>query len=64
VELDIGSQPETRNGDIPWYVTDTARVRNATGWQPQRDLDSIFDEIFDWLRENEVLLAPFFGGKG
>ena len=34
--LTLGSDPVTRAADIPYYVTDTASVTEATGWSPSR----------------------------
>ena len=42
--------------DIPWLVMDSARAHNELGWKPQRNLQSILEEIAahakahpDWL---------------
>lgn len=56
--LDIGSDPETRPADIPWYVTDNAATTRATGWSPRRSVPSILDEIFVWLNEHRIRLEP------
>ena len=56
--LDIASDPETRDADIPLYITDNSRVREVTGWLPKRSPESIIEEIVDWLREHEALLRP------
>jgi len=43
--------------DVPWMVMDSSRAFRELGWQPERSLDSILDEIAthacqhpDWLR--------------
>jgi len=33
-------------------------VTAETGWRPRRTLDVLFDDVFAWLRENEVRLRP------
>jgi CDP-paratose 2-epimerase len=56
----IGSDPETSPVDIPVYITDTRRIRNATGWKPRRDLNTIFGDTLQWIRENESQLYNLF----
>ena len=50
-ELLPASSPETHPSDIPYYVTDNTRVREATGWSPKITVDEILDEVFQWLKE-------------
>lgn len=56
--IDIGSDPETRAADIPWYVADNAVATAALGWRPERTVPMILDEIFAWLRANRPQLEP------
>ncbi len=52
------SDKTTRAADIPYYVTDNAAVTAETGWKPQRSVDNILDEIFDWLGQYRAELEP------
>ncbi len=52
----IGSVPETREFDIPSYVTDNTAVTAATGWTPTRGVDVVLDDVFGWLREYRAVL--------
>ena len=54
----IGSDPETRAADIPWYVTDNAQVTAATGWRPVRGAEEIVNDIFGWLEAHSAELQP------
>lgn len=56
--LEIGSQPDTRPGDVPWYVTDNAEVTASTGWTPKRTVDSLLDDVFEWLEAHREALRP------
>lgn len=56
--LEIGGVAETRDADIPWYVTDCARVTAATGWRPTRPVERIVDDIARWLVDNRARLEP------
>lgn len=54
----MGIQPETRDADIPWYVTDNTRVSAATGWTPKRDVPGLVGDICRWLAEHRTRLEP------
>lgn len=56
--IDIASVPENRNADIPYYVTDNAKVRAATGWAPRKKPEAILTDIVRWLRDNQDILKP------
>ncbi len=56
--LDIAGVAETRDADIPYYVTDHGRVTAATGWTPVRGMERIVDDIARWLVDNRVRLEP------
>jgi CDP-paratose 2-epimerase len=59
--LQIGSDPETHQSDIPWYITDTTAVRQATNWQPTRDLATILTDVHRWLLAERPRLEPILG---
>ena len=61
--LQVGSVPHTRAADIPWYVSDCSRACEEWGWSPQKSVDDIFDDIFDWLLEYKDQLYPILGPK-
>ena len=50
--LNFASNPETHPADIPYYVTDNARVTQATGWAPKKSVEDILEEVFRWLRDH------------
>jgi len=54
----IAENPRTRPADIPIYITDTAKVRQATGWHPRRNPEAILIEITGWIEANRELLRP------
>jgi CDP-paratose 2-epimerase len=56
--LVLGSDPATHPADIPYYVTDTKAVSEATGWLPTRSVEAILDEVFDWLARHRAELEP------
>lgn len=57
----VGRGPSDRPGDLALYMTDNARVTEALGWKPQRDLTTIFNDSYQWLLEHEEILRPILG---
>ena len=39
--IELGRTPETRDADIPFYVSDCQAVTHTTGWMPTRLLDKL-----------------------
>lgn len=58
----LGEDPNVRPGDIPWYVTDASRAREAFGWQPRRSMEKIVADLATWLRAHSEMLRPFLAG--
>ncbi|MBD3280481.1 NAD-dependent epimerase/dehydratase family protein [Candidatus Dojkabacteria bacterium] len=50
--IEIGSIPETRPADIPWYVTDSSRASRDFSWTPTRRILDIVKNIYEWLKED------------
>jgi len=59
-KISISSIHQTRQADIPYYVTDCRRVQEATGWFPKRTLKDIVCDICSWLEKRETVLRPIF----
>jgi CDP-paratose 2-epimerase len=49
---------ETRQGDIPLYITDNTLVTEITGWKPKHNIKSIVTDIYNWIHTNETQLKP------
>jgi CDP-paratose 2-epimerase len=54
--IEIGRVAETRDADIPYYVSDCSAVKDATGWQPRRNLRTILEDVQRWLVDNRHLV--------
>ena len=63
VECDITSRSETRPHDIRYYVSDTRKVQQATGWAPTRTLEQIVQETAQWVLDHKCLLEQVRGGS-
>jgi CDP-paratose 2-epimerase len=54
-----GSRPELirdawRTGDQRYYVSDTRRLMDSTGWAPRVGVDEGLARLYAWLREDRV----------
>ena len=51
---------ENRPADVRLYLTDNARVTADLGWAPRKPPRQTLAEIFEWIRDNERLVAPLW----
>jgi CDP-paratose 2-epimerase len=59
--IDLTSDPATRPSDVPFYVTDSTCVKEASGWSPTRSVSMILDEVLEWLTDERAVLEPILG---
>lgn len=57
-KITIESITETRQADLRIFITDNNRIEQETGWTPKKSVETIFQDIFSWIRENEEQLKP------
>ncbi|MGK4566552.1 GDP-mannose 4,6-dehydratase [Flavobacterium sp. 3HN19-14] len=55
-KIKIASETETRPADLRIFVTDNSKIENETGWKPKRSVESVFQDIFEWIKANETQL--------
>lgn len=60
-KIPIASVAETRQADIPYYMSDCRRVQEISGWKPCMDIRKIVRDIYSWLSEHEANLRPILG---
>ena len=60
-EVPIERVPETRQGDVPIFIADCARLFERTGWRPSRDPHRTLADIHEWTAANESSLAEALG---
>jgi CDP-paratose 2-epimerase len=51
--IEVAETSEERQGDVPVYISDCARLFEHTDWRPQRDARTILSDIHEWIRANE-----------
>ena len=56
--VEIGSILETRDADIPFYVSDCSLLTKGVNWAPRRSLRVILEDIARWLVDNRRQLEP------
>lgn len=54
-KLQIGSVKETRQADVPYYVSDS-RKAGEKGWKPLKSNKTLVEETFSWISRNETIL--------
>ncbi|MGO9753605.1 MAG: NAD-dependent epimerase/dehydratase family protein [Solirubrobacteraceae bacterium] len=52
----VGSEVDTRPGDVPVYVSDCAKLSTLTDWRPRRDARTVLADIHGWVLANEAAL--------
>ena len=57
-KLELGRVSETRDADIPFYVSDYQAVTRTTGWTPNRSLDQLLEDVWSWLVDERAQLEP------
>jgi CDP-paratose 2-epimerase len=48
---------ETRQGDVPIYLSDCARLFNLDGWRPTRSAEDVLRDINDWIAADPERIA-------
>ncbi len=59
-KCDIGSIAQTKDADIPFYVSDNSKVMQLLPWQPQISVEHLVEDIYQWLHKNQTMLKPIF----
>jgi CDP-paratose 2-epimerase len=59
-KIPIDSVIETRQGDVPIFITDSSKIMKATEWKPQKDARMTLIEIYDWINYHHAILNDIF----
>ena len=60
-EVPIETDPETRHGDVPLYVSDCTRLHARTDWRPRRDARRVLAEIHAWVESDPEAIREALG---
>lgn len=55
-KIQIDEVAETRTADLRIFVTDNSKIQNEIGWKPKKSVEIVFQDIYDWIKENEKQL--------
>lgn len=55
-KIQIDEVLETRTADLRIYVTDNSKIETEIGWRPKKSVETIFKDIYLWIKENEKQL--------
>jgi len=55
-KIKIDSEVTTRPADLRMFITDNTLIENQIGWKPKRSVEKVFEDIYDWIKENESKL--------
>jgi CDP-paratose 2-epimerase len=56
-EVAITPVAETRQGDVPIYLSDCARLFELDEWRPRRGAEQVLADIHDWIAADEERIA-------
>jgi CDP-paratose 2-epimerase len=56
-EVPIAPVAETRQGDVPIYLSDCARLFELDQWRPQRSGEQILGDIYEWIASDPERIA-------
>jgi CDP-paratose 2-epimerase len=54
--VDIRPDPQQRQGDLRFFITDNARVTQRLGWRPQRGVRQLLTELDRWVCDHSAQL--------
>lgn len=60
-EVEIESVAETRQGDVPVYISDCRELFARTKWRPRRSAEDTLRDIHTWVASNEDALPEALG---
>jgi CDP-paratose 2-epimerase len=56
-EVPVEPVEETRQGDVPVYLSDCARLFSLSEWRPRRDAERVLADIHAWIATDEERIA-------
>ena len=57
-KIAIESITDTRQADLRIFITDNTLIEHESGWTPEKSVETIFQDIYNWIRDNEAQLKP------
>jgi len=57
-KIKIESEIQNRPADLRIFITDNSSIEKEIGWKPRKNVETIFSDIFTWIKTNEEQLRP------
>ena len=54
--ISIGAELQNRPADLRVFISDNSKIENEIGWKPRKDVETIFSDIYAWIKANEEKL--------
>ena len=58
-KLSITKIKKTSKFDIPYYITDNAKVKKTYKWKPEKNIKNILDDVHYWILNNPKIRKYF-----
>ena len=58
-KISINKIKKTSIFDIPYFVTDNSKIYSFYKWKPSKNIDTILNDIYKWLKKNKNLKGYF-----
>jgi CDP-paratose 2-epimerase len=58
--IPISSNLQNREADLRIYMGDNQKITQVSGWKPNKSVEMIVSDSFDWLRSNEKIVKSIF----
>ena len=58
-KIKISKKPKTSIFDIPYYVSNNAKIKKFYNWKPARNVDQILKDIYKWISKNKTVRNYF-----
>ena len=59
--IQVSSQPETSDVDVPLYVSDCSKIESQVNWCPRYSVEDTVSSIHDWAQSNRSVLREVIG---
>lgn len=55
-KIHIDEVAETRTADLRIFITDNSKIESEIGWKPKKSVETVFQDIYNWIKNNEKQL--------
>lgn len=59
-KISIKKDNKERQGDVRIYISDNSKIKKISGWQPKKNLENSFEEIYKWIVDYRQELEVIF----